>query len=619
MWPGRITIRSSYCTAIGIVLLALPVWAQLQVGDSLHMNLNGNVGYTYAGGFNGGVSDHSQGFMGNGVLTGDYYSPNFLNFNIDPFFNRLQSDTTYGSLTNTSGVTSNVNLFSGSHFPGTFSYNRVFNGTSAFGVPGSDLGLAQHVNTQSFGVGWSALLPNLPTLSVNYNINNTSQQVLDEPGNDREKDRSLILLSNYRWDGFIMDGQFQHRNTNAVFSQFLLPGEAPIDSDSSSNSYAADIQHSLPMTGNASVSWNRLDYSYHYLDSVSAQSSGNSDTINSNATFHPANNLGVGFTANYNNSLLGSIPETVLSSGTPVNLTGASTFSSFLVGSDVFYQIFKNLGVHADVAHQQQSFLGQSYSATQFGGSANFDFDRSLLKGLSFSVGVVDTAQQQYNTGLGFVGNLNYSHKWFGWDVGGNFSYSQNVQTVMLVYTTSSYSYLASIRRRIGDRKYVMAGYSGAHSGISANSGTTSSADRIWAGFIFRGNSFNAYYNKSDGLAIFTPTGLVPIPTNLPAPVLGAGFTSYNSKGWGLSAGTMPTKRITLSFGYAKASGSTVDPAQSIYTNNTLANAILQYRVRKIFINGGYTHLQQTAGITGTQPLDITTFYVGFSRWFNFF
>lgn len=619
MWPGRITIRGFCFRAIGILALSLPAWAQLQIGNDLHMNLNGNVGYNYGGGINGGVSDHSMGFMGSGILTGNYYSPNFLDFNIDPFYNRQQSNSVYGNLTNTSGVTSNVNLFGGSHFPGTVSYNRVFNGTSAFGVPGSDLGLAQHVNTQTYGIGWSALLPGLPTLTANYNVNSTTQQVLDSTGTDREKDRSLLLLSNYKWDGFLMSGQFQHRNTDAVFSEFLLPGEAAIDTKSSSNSYVATVQHALPWTGNGSVSWNRLDYDYRYVDSVSAQNSGSTQSINSNATFHPINKFGVGFDANYNDSLLGSIPETVLNSGAAVNIAGASTFRSFLVGSDVFYQVLKNLNIHADVAHQQQSFLGHSYEATQFGGSANFNFDHSLLKGLSFSVGVVDTAQQQTNTGVGFVGNLNYTRKFWGWDAGANFSYSQNVQTVMLVYTTSSYSYIASLKRRLGERKYLMAGYSGSHSGITANSGTNSSAERIWAGFIFRGNSFNGYYNKSNGLAIFTPSGLVQLPTGLPPAALPTSFTQYNSKGWGVSAGTMPTKRLTVSFGYGKSSGSTIDPLHSIFSNNTLTNVVAQYRVRKIFINGGYTRLQQTAGITGTQPLDVTTYFIGFSRWFNFF
>jgi hypothetical protein len=303
-----------------------------------------------------------------------------------------------------------------------------------------------------------------------------------------------------------------------------------------------------------------------------------------------------------------------------VNLGTADTFHSVLVGSNVFYQIMKSLGVSAEINHQDQTFLGHTYSATQYGGSANFNFGHSLLQGLSFSVGAVDTVQQQNNTGLGFVGNLNYNRKFFGWDVSGNFSYMQNVQTVMLFYTTSSYSYMASLRHRIGERKYVMMGYSGAHSGLDGNTGTSSSADRIWSGFIYRGNSFNAYYNKSNGLAVFTANGLVPIPTNLPPVVLPAdAFTTYNSKGWGISAGTQPTRRLTVSAAYAKSNGSTVDPFQSVFTNNTLLNVIMQYRVRKIFVNGGYTRLQQTVGTPGTPPLDVTTYFIGFSRWFNFF
>jgi hypothetical protein len=56
-----------------------------------------------------------------------------------------------------------------------------------------------------------------------------------------------------------------------------------------------------------------------------------------------------------------------------------------------------------------------------------------------------------------------------------------------------------------------------------------------------------------------------------------------------------------------------------VFTNNTLLNVIMQYRVRKIFVNGGYTRLQQTVGTPGTPPLDVTTYFIGFSRWFNFF
>jgi len=617
---GPKKIRKACCLIAGLVLLALPARAQLQVGDYLHMNLNGNVGATYAGGVDQGLSDHALGFSGNGVLTGNYYNSNFLNFNVDPFYNREQNDSIFGSLTNTTGVTSNVNLFNGSHFPGSISYNRLFNATGQFGVPGSDIGLAQHTNTQGFALGWSALVPDWPTLTASYAIGDGSNDVLGEPGSDKESDRTLTLLSAYKVDGFQMSGQFMHRNMSATDGEFLLPGEVPFTTNSSSNDYSATVQHSLPLTGNFGASYNHINYGYDYHDSSSTSNSGASNTVNGSAAFHPIDKLGVAFIANYNDNLLGSIPQPVLNSGTPVDLPSAGSFRSVLVGTDVYYQLLRNLGVHFDVNHQQQWFLGESYEATQFGGTANFTFDHSLLKGLSFSFGMVDTAQQQSNTGLGFVGNLNYDRKFFGWDVSGNFSYAQNVQTVMLVYTTSSYSYLASIRRRVGERKYFMAGYGGSHSGITANSGTTSSAERFWSTFIYRGNSLNAFYNKSTGLAIFTPTGLVPIPTTLPSSVFSPdSVTSYNNSGYGFSLGVNPVRRLTISASYVKSHGSTIDPTLSAFTSTQLMNAIMQYRLRKIFVNAGFTRLRQNVGTPSSSPFSITSYYIGFSRWFNFF
>ena len=537
-----------------------------------------------------------------------------------PYYNRQQTNSIFGSLANTTGISSDVNLFNGSHFPGSVSYNSSYNSIGSFGVPGSDLGLAEHTNMHSFAVGWSALLPNLPTFTASYGIDHSSNSIVGQTGTDSVSNRTLNLLSTYRWDGFNMTGQFQHRNTDANFTQFLQVGEAPISTNSSSNSYGATIQHALPWAGNFGVSWNRLSYGYSYQDSTSSNNSGNSDTVNGNASFHPTQKLALSFNTTYNDSLLGSIPQTLLSNGNTVNVAEASSFHSVLVGTDVFYQIFKNLGVHADVAHTDQTFLEKTYSATQFGGSANFNFDHSLMKGLSFSVGVVDTAQQATNTGLGFVGNVNYDRKFLGWDLGANFSYSQNVQTVMLVYTTSSYSYMASVRRRIGERQYFMAGYSGSHSGFTANSGTTSYAERVFASYIFRGNSVNAYYDKSNGMAVFTNAGLLPIPTTLPTQVLVPNsFTSYTSKGYGVSLSLNPTRRLQVSASYGKSDGSTIDPTLNIFTNNTLINATMQYRLRKIFVNSGYTRLQQNAGTPGSSPTMVTSYFIGFSRWFNFF
>ena len=51
-------------------------------------------------------------------LSGFYYNPKFLNFNVQPFYNRSQDNSSFQSVFSDSGVDASVNLFSGSHFPG---------------------------------------------------------------------------------------------------------------------------------------------------------------------------------------------------------------------------------------------------------------------------------------------------------------------------------------------------------------------------------------------------------------------------------------------------------------------------------------------------------------------
>ena len=612
-------VHNSCCILAGLLLLTLPSVAQMEVGDA-KMNLNGNIGFNYAGGMNGESSDHSLGFSGNGNLTGNYYNPNFLNFNVQPFYNREQTDSLFGSLTNTGGVTSNVNLFSGSHFPGSISYNKLINSTGQFGVPGSGVGLAEHGNTQGFGVGWSEGVPDWPMLMASYAINSGSNSIYGLQDKSTDSSHTFNLLSTYELRGYRLTGGYTHRNVDDSISNPLGSDEGPIRSNSSSNYYQANVSHSFPMSGAYGVSWNRVSYDYGSQDSASLSNSGASDNVNGTLVFTPMRKMNLAFDANYTDNLLGNVPQPILGSGTAINVTSLGTFRSFLVGADANYQLLKNLNVHADVNHQQQEFLGQSYGATQFGGSANYNFEHKLFGHLSFSVGVVDTANQYGNTGLGFVGTLNYARKVVGWEVDANVSYAQNVATQMLIYTTSSFNYITNARRRLGARTYFMAGVSGEHSGISANAGSSNSAERISSVFIYHAYNLNGFYSKSHGEAIFTPTGLVAVPTTLPTSIfLPNSLIAYDSKGWGLNASTLIRRKLTISMGYASYNGSTVDPLLSTFTKTELINGIMQYRLRKIFLNAGYTRLKQRISTPGAIPVNVTTYYIGFSRWFNFF
>jgi hypothetical protein len=613
-----IHIAGFWC--ISILLLALPAVAQMQVGDNTRMNLSGDLGFNYTGNINQGASGHNLGFVGDANLTGNYYSPNFLNFTLRPFYDRTQSNSVFGALTNTSGVNSNVNFFSGSHFPGSFSYNKNINSTGEFGVPGSEIGLASHGNNQGVGVSWSALLPDWPTLTATYAVGTGTSSIFGLQNQSTQKDRDFSLVSTYQLAGFRLMGGYTNRNVDASYTQLLNGSTEPVQTNTGNNNYQFNAQHSFPMSGSYSVGWNRSDYGYDYHDSNNTHSSGASDTLNGNLNFRPMDKLSLGVSANYNDSLLGSVPTTILNSGAPVTTTSLGTFRGFLVSGDAFYQILQNLSLHGSVNHVEQEFLGKSYGATQFGGSANYNLNHKLLGSLSFSLGLVDTANKQGNTGVSLVGNLNFDRRINGWDLSGNYSYSQNVQTLLLVYTTSSMGWVANARRRVGNRSYFMAGYSGSHSGVTSVAGSMSSAERVSGTFTYHSYSANGFYSKSHGTAAFTPTGLVALPPGLPPILLSPDeVIVYDSRAYGFNVSAMPIRRLSLSGGYADSTGDTVNPALSTFTKNNLINGVMQYRLRKIYLNGGYTRLRQSVGTPGSAPITVTSFYIGISRWFNFF
>jgi hypothetical protein len=300
--------------------------------------------------------------------------------------------------------------------------------------------------------------------------------------------------------------------------------------------------------------------------------------------------------------------------------TSLGTFRSFLVGTDANYQVIPSLNLHGLVNHQHQQFLGKSYDATQAGGSVNYNLNKKFLGSLTFSVGMFDSANQEGNSGLGFFGNLNFDRKIAGWDVGANFSYSQNVQTLILVYTTSSMGYVTNVRRRLGNRTFFMAGFSGAHSGITAQSGTSNSMERVSSTITYHAYSANGFYSKSSGTAAFTATGLVVLPPGVPPQIFGPdSVVVYDSKAFGFNVSATPIRRLNISAGYANSRGDTIDPLLHSTNSNELYNVVLQYKLRKVFLNGGFTRLHQSIGAVGTSPVTVTAYFIGVSRWFNFF
>ena len=151
----EVSIRRRRADATGDTIAS----AQVQVGDNLEMKAGGLLTLGYAGNYGDQFqSSHGLNFGVDGTLTGSYYSPNFLSFDVTPYYNQSRANSNYQSLTGASGVSMrSANLFTGSHFPGSVSYRNDFNSTGTFGLTGQP-DFTTHGHGQGFGIGWSALV-----------------------------------------------------------------------------------------------------------------------------------------------------------------------------------------------------------------------------------------------------------------------------------------------------------------------------------------------------------------------------------------------------------------------------------------------------------------------------
>src|SRR5579871_4852018 len=151
------------------LLLLLPAAAQMKLGETAS-TANGTLssGYTATYG-NQTESTHGWTFGGAGTFSGSYYDPNFLSYSISPYLNQSRANSNFQSISNASGVNATVNIFSGSHFPGSVSYSDAYNSDGNYGVPG----LANYVtngNSSTFAINWNEIVPDAPSFSAGFQM-----------------------------------------------------------------------------------------------------------------------------------------------------------------------------------------------------------------------------------------------------------------------------------------------------------------------------------------------------------------------------------------------------------------------------------------------------------------
>jgi hypothetical protein len=606
--------------AIGLAVLVMAqvTAAQQQTALSVGENTKLNAGALFTFGYEGAYGDeiqsnHGMNFGLDGNISGSYYNPNFISFTAHPYYNQSRADSDYQSITGASGVNGTANFFNGSHFPGSFSYHYDANSTGTLGLAGQP-NFTTYGKGQGFGINWSALLPNLPTLSVGYSQGSGHSTVY---GTDQEANSSTSLFnvhSGYQIAGFRLTGYFDRNSLNSKFPAFLA-GQEEAAQESSGHDFGFQGQHSLPLHGSFSASYIRATASSDYLSNggQNANTSSYTDsTENTNASFHPTQKLSFNVAQSFTNNLTGYVAQNLSSTGSaPLGLNLGSGSYSSTMGGGVSYMFTNFLNGSAQATYYDQHYFGKSYTGEYLSGTVSYG--RRLFDMFTFSASVIDSSSGMGNNALGFVGNVNFSRNFGRWQTSGQFSYAQNVQTLLITYTTSYYNYGANLHRRLLSGLTWTAAFNGSHSGLTNSQGTSTHSEGYSTSLSMRRVAINGLYSRSTGISLMGAGGLI---TPTPTPGL-TDFILFRGTSYGGGASVQPLKRLVIAGSFSRAISNTLASTAS-HNNTEIFNAQMQYHLRRIGLQAGYTRFTQGISAVGT-PVNSTSYFVGISRWFDFF
>lgn len=601
-----------------LALLTTSSVAQISIGDNLKLNTaTGTLGTGYTGNY-GNLTDssHSLDWNGSGTVAGYYYDPNFLSFSVAPYYDQSRANSTSQSLTNTSGVNFNSSIFGGSRFPGSISYAKGFNSQGTFGVPGLP-DFTTHGNNDTFGVGWSANLPDLPTLNANFQLSHSAYSIFGTDSEGSSAAHSFNIHSGYNLAGFNLNGGYSHAVSNSDVPLLLAPGESAT-SDVTSDTWNFNAGHRLPMRGNFTADFSRYSSDYGYNNQGISTGNSATDSYTGTASIQPWDKVSFSGSVSFDDNLGGTLTQQILNSGGTAQqvypLSGSTSLS--MVGQ-VAYQPFNDFSLDGQVQRRVQSWLGANFGVTSYTGIARYN--RQLWGGSLGAISSV-TANREDNipgTVMGFSDGVNYSRSVAGWNLGGNFGYSQNVQTLLVTYMTSNYTAGGTVQRKISGI-YVSMAANTARTGMTFQQGDQA-ASNSYSVSLSTGRYFStaASYQNSNGTAIQTIGGLTPTP--IPPIINPADIVLYEGHSYAFSASTSPIRRLAFAALYSRSLSDT----KSTTINSNIAfrqlTVTTHYQWRKMYFMGGYSQFVQGISIGGVPASRLSSFYLGVSRWFSWF
>lgn len=610
----EVSWRAAWILEAGLLLAARPAAAQARFGE-VSSNASGTIssGYTASYG-NMTPSDHSWTAGGVGSFSGSFYNPNFLSFNASVYLNQSRANSDFQSISNASGVNLSTNIFSGSKFPGNATFSKAYNSEGNYAVPGL-ANFVTHGNSDTFGVNWSENLPNAPSFSAGFQSGDSDYSVYGTSDQGNNLFHSLNLHSAYKLAGFNLGAFYSTGGARSLVPEVVAgQPETRIDSANSAEGFNAATR--LPLQGSFSFGVNRSSWNTDYLG---MNTNGTIDMFNALATVHPAGKVSLSASASYSDNLAGQLIQSIIGAGGAVQgLNSNQSSDSLDLLGVASYSPQTNLQTSAFAERRTQSFLGETYGVNSLGGSATYA--HALLEGtINGAVTVTaNTSDKDGEDTLGFSATENYSNLVLGWHVTETFGYAQNAQTLLVTYMNSFYNYSGSVRRNWGQFN-VSLGAGGGRTALTEQAGAANSSQSYNAGMGF-GPMLTATgsYAKSSGQALATGAGLVPVP--VPSPTLPSNLISlFGGDSYSFALSSTPVKHLILSASYAKAISNTTTALIQSANQNSQYNSLVQYQYRKLYFTSGYARLEQGFSASGTPPEVISTYYMGVSRWFNFF
>ncbi|HTW31903.1 MAG TPA: hypothetical protein VMD76_09505, partial [Candidatus Sulfotelmatobacter sp.] len=493
----------------------------------------------------------------------------------------------------------------------------TWNNSGTFGVPGV-AGLTTVNNNHGVGVGWSALMPGLPTFSVGFYDTGGSSSLLGSDSTTASTTKNFNLGSTYKLGSYYLTAAFIHLNSDINING-LAEGAGDDLSETakdSSNQYRATMQGPIPYrTSSMNFGFTRSDFTTN--DSLAGQNTGTTDTAiaNVNLQFPRAPVI---FTADYTDNILGNFEQQLLSNGqTPLEGLNSPASHSLSLEAETFVNVLPRLLLGGYVQRTEQFFDGQDSGLTQVGLNVSYNFVHSL-KGLMFYGGVFDNATQEGNTHIGFIGNASY-HRDFGrWSLNAFTLYNQDVQTLLVNYTTSTLNYGGTLKRQVTDNLRWAAVANVTRSIFEQQKGDSAKGESFTSMLIWQRASVSGFYSKSNGLSILTGNGLVSV--NLPTGAISSSnLILFNGDNYGGSMDVLPFRGLQISTAWSRSLSST--NSSLLMSNNGSTNfyGLLTYYYRKLLFQAGVTKFNQSISTSGLPPTMLTSYSFGVSRWFKGF